>query len=176
VDVGHINVAETGNGCWDSNGKCPLDTLAGYPAVGTDAYRAPGLVLGLLRNFVGAQGFPPLLCAAGAANALRYTVEYDPGHFCDENAYESHVHMRIFAPAGMAHPAHAGAQPAPALSPFHDALLHVLRLRNAPPPPAGGLANLPPAQAAALAGLLAGPLPVPPAGHDPFWRYVYYMH
>jgi len=176
VDVGHINVAETGNGCWDSNGKCPLDTLAGYPAVGTDAYRAPGMVLGLLRNFVGAQGFPPLLCAAGAANALRYTVEYDPGHFCEENAYESHVHMRIFAPAGMAHPAHAGAQPAPALSPFHDALLHVLRLRNAPPPPAGGLANLPPAQAAALAGPLAGPLPVPPAGHDPFWRYVYYMH
>ncbi len=73
VDVGHINVAETGNGCWDSNGECPLDTLAGYPAVGTDAYRAPGLVLGLLRNFVGAQGFPSLLCAAGAANALRYT-------------------------------------------------------------------------------------------------------
>ena len=174
VDVGHISAAETGNGCWHSNGKCPLDALAGYP-VGTDAYRAPGFVLGLLRNFVGAAGFPPLLCAAGAANALRYTVEYDPGHFCEENAYQSHVHMRLFAPAGMAYPAHAGAQPAPAVSPFHDALLHVLRLRNAPPLPFG-LANLPPAAAAGLAAAVTAPLPVPPPGHDPFWRYVYYMH
>ena len=102
--VGHISVAESGTSCWESNGRCPLDALAGYP-VGTDAYRAPGFVLGLLRNFVGAAGFPPLLCAAGAANALRYTVEYDPGHFCEENLWQSHVHMCIFAPAGMVHPA-----------------------------------------------------------------------
>ena len=108
--VGHISVAESGTSCWESNGRCPLDALAGYP-VGTDAYRAPGFVLGLLRNFVGALGFPPLLCAAGAANALRYTVEYDPGHFCEENLWQSHVHMCIFAPAGMVHPAHAGARP-----------------------------------------------------------------
>ena len=71
------NKTETGNSCWGSNSKCPLDTLAGYPGL-TDAYRAPGFVLGLLRNFVGAAGFPPLLCAAGAANALEIAREQVP--------------------------------------------------------------------------------------------------
>ena len=123
---------------------------------GTPDFRAPGLVLGLLVNLVGAPaaGLQPTLAGFG----VRFAVEYDPGYFTEENDHNSHVFMRIFLPPGAPYPAHALAQPG--ASPFHDTVLFMLKLQN--PVPAA-----PPG---------AAPPPAPPPGHDPFWRYIYYMH
>ena len=142
IDVGHINMGESGSDCYSSSPYCPLDAASGFPPV-TEPYRAPGLVLGLLEHLVGAPaaGLQPTLAF------LRHGVEYNPGYFTEENNFESHVFMRIFAPPGHAYPAHA--LPAPGASPFHDGLLFALKLLN-PPAPA--------------------------PGHNPFWRYCYYMH
>jgi hypothetical protein len=104
---------------------------------------------------VGLVGAP----AAGLQPALahlRHAVEYDPGHFTEENHHNSHIHMRIFVPPAHPYPVpHAGPQPG--ASPFHDLLLFILKLQNPIPPP-------------------PGVAPAPPAGHNPFWRYIYYMH
>ena len=61
-------------------------------------------------------------------------------------------------PSGHPPTVHALAQPG--ASPFHDTVLLMLKLQN--PVPAA-----PPG---------AAPPPAPPPGHDPFWRYIYYMH
>ena len=151
IDVGHINMGENAQNCYASNGWCPIDAAAGFPP-GTADFRAPGLVLGLLVHLVGAPaaGLQPTLAF------LRHAVEYDPGYFTDENVHNSHVFMRLFAPPGLPYPI-PHAAPQPGASPFHDLLLLMLRLQNPIPPP-------------------PGVAPAPPAGHNPFWRYIYYMH
>jgi hypothetical protein len=150
-DVGHVNMAEDSSDCYASNARCPLDAASGFPA-GTPDFRAPGLVVGLLVHLLGAPaaGLQPTLAW------LRLVLEYDPGYFVEENDHNSHVFMRVFLPPGAPYPAHALALPG--ASPFHDALLFMLKLQNPVPAPPG-----------------AAP-PAPPPGHDPFWRYIYYMH
>ena len=154
-DVGHVNMGEDPSNCYASNGRCPLDAASGFPP-GTPDFHAPGLVLGLLVNLVGAPaaGLQPTLAGFG----VRFAVEYDPGYFTEENDHNSHVFMRVFLPPSAPYPAHALAQPG--ASPFHDTVLLMLKLQN--PVPAA-----PPG---------AAPPPAPPPGHDPFWRYIYYMH
>jgi hypothetical protein len=151
-DVGHVNMGEDADDCYASNAWCPLDGASGFP-LGTPAFCAPGLVLGLLQHLVGAPaaGLQPTLAH------LRHAVEYDPGHFTEENGFNSHVYMRIFVPPNHPYPVpHAGPQPGASL--FHDLLLFGLKLQNPLPAPPG-----------------VAP-PVPPAGHHPFWRFIYYMH
>jgi len=144
-------MGENAQNCYASNGWCPIDVASGFPP-GTADFRAPGLVLGLLVHLVGAPaaGLQPTLAF------LRHAVEYDPGYFTDENVHNSHVFMRLFTPPGLPYPI-PHAAPQPGASPFHDLLLFMLKLQNPIPPP-------------------PGVAPAPPAGHNPFWRYIYYMH